>query len=252
MPRQTIIHLHSSGTTNNSATAPSSSAIEYGEIAVNYNAGNETLFIKNSSNEIVSFTPSGSGPAPELSVITAGTGNAITGLTASGMQLTANLGEIDGLPVVTSSDNNKVLKVVEGDWAVVSAITVYTGSGEPSSDLGQDGDIYLNSGGSSGGHPHLRMVWNNVNYNHELLLPFNQYVTSRIVHFYVDGEIINELYINSINDESWIEPETDTETDERYATFLSSNGTKAYLVEAYIDGSNDPITGMVYCVVFEA
>jgi hypothetical protein len=68
----------------------------------------------------------------------------------------------------------------------------------------------------------------------------------------VDGEIINELYINSINDESWVEPETDPETDERYATFLSSNGTKAYLVEAYIDASNDPITGMVYCVVFEA
>lgn len=48
-----------------------------------------------------------------------------------------------GLPAVTASDNGKILRVVNGAWTLVDPITVYTGNSTPSSSLGQDGDIYL-------------------------------------------------------------------------------------------------------------
>ncbi len=47
------------------------------------------------------------------------------------------------LPTVTSSDNGKILRVVNGAWALVTPVTVYTGSSAPDSSLGNDGDIYL-------------------------------------------------------------------------------------------------------------
>ena len=50
-----VIHKRSS----TSGNAPSASQLEYGEIAVNFAAGNERLHIKNSSNSIVVFPSSG-------------------------------------------------------------------------------------------------------------------------------------------------------------------------------------------------
>ena len=50
---------------------------------------------------------------------------------------------IEGLPVVTSADNGKVLKVVNGVWTLVDPVTVYSGSGTPQQSLGDNGDIYL-------------------------------------------------------------------------------------------------------------
>ena len=50
-----IIHKRSS----TSGNAPSTSQLEYGEIAVNFAAGNERLHIKNSNNSIVVFPSSG-------------------------------------------------------------------------------------------------------------------------------------------------------------------------------------------------
>jgi hypothetical protein len=47
------------------------------------------------------------------------------------------------LPSVTSSDNGKILQVVEGEWAVVSPLTLYSGTGEPDNSQGNNGDIYL-------------------------------------------------------------------------------------------------------------
>ena len=49
------------------------------------------------------------------------------------------------LPTVTSTDNGKILKVVNGAWAAVTPVTVYSGSNEPSSSQGIDGDIYIQS-----------------------------------------------------------------------------------------------------------
>ena len=49
------------------------------------------------------------------------------------------------LPEVTSSDNGKVLQVEQGSWTPKMPINVYGGTEEPSSDLGNNGDIYLQS-----------------------------------------------------------------------------------------------------------
>lgn len=85
--------------------APSASTLNYGEIAVNYNVNSPALYIKDSADDIVKFEP---------------------------------------LPEVTSSDNGKVLQVVNGDWEAASGITVYVGeTGVPPASLGQEGDIYL-------------------------------------------------------------------------------------------------------------
>lgn len=59
-------------------------------------------------------------------------------------QLEAIVDASDGiLPTVTSSDNGKILQVVEGEWAVVAPLTLYSGTGEPDNTQGNNGDIYL-------------------------------------------------------------------------------------------------------------
>lgn len=85
------------------------------------------------------------------SVATAGTANlgtVVTGVTVNGDSAQVSNGVValtmpTGLPAVTSSNNGMVLKVVNGAWAVVSAVTVYSGTGEPESTLGHNGDIFL-------------------------------------------------------------------------------------------------------------
>ena len=47
------------------------------------------------------------------------------------------------LPTVSASDNGKILRVVNGAWALVDPATIYSGSGTPAQSLGNDGDIYL-------------------------------------------------------------------------------------------------------------
>lgn len=53
------------------------------------------------------------------------------------------LNSLATLPTVTSSDNGKILRVVNGTWALVDPATIYSGSGTPQQSLGNDGDIYL-------------------------------------------------------------------------------------------------------------
>ena len=48
-----------------------------------------------------------------------------------------------GLPDVTATDNGKILRVVNGAWALVTPTVVYTGTGTPEQSLGNDGDLYL-------------------------------------------------------------------------------------------------------------
>nr|DAK49875.1 MAG TPA: hypothetical protein [Caudoviricetes sp.] len=52
-----IIHKNSSerNTGNNGPKIPDANDIEYGEIAINYDKGNETLFIKNNEDDIIEF-----------------------------------------------------------------------------------------------------------------------------------------------------------------------------------------------------
>ena len=54
-----------------------------------------------------------------------------------------NITDIEGLPAVTSSDNLKVLQVINGSWSVVTPLVVYSGESTPPENLGNNGDIYL-------------------------------------------------------------------------------------------------------------
>ena len=51
-----LIHKNSNVTTNGNPKLPTSGQIEYGEIAVNYATGKETISLKNSNNDIVTFS----------------------------------------------------------------------------------------------------------------------------------------------------------------------------------------------------
>lgn len=77
--------------------------------------------------------------------------NMITGVTINGSAATVTNKNASinietggsGLPSVTSSDNGKILQVVNGQWELVTPSTIYTGQGAPDNLLGIDGDIYL-------------------------------------------------------------------------------------------------------------
>ena len=47
------------------------------------------------------------------------------------------------LPSVSQSDNGKVLRVVNGQWVLVTPAIIYSGDGEPSDNEGNDGDIFI-------------------------------------------------------------------------------------------------------------
>ena len=51
--------------------------------------------------------------------------------------------DITGLPSVSNSDNGKVLRVVNGQWVLVEPAIIFAGDGEPDSQTGKDGDIYI-------------------------------------------------------------------------------------------------------------
>lgn len=58
----------------------------------------------------------------------------------------SNAGYItSGLPSVSSSDNGKILMVVNGAWSLVLPSTIYSGNTTPSNANGNNGDIYLQS-----------------------------------------------------------------------------------------------------------
>lgn len=61
-------------------------------------------------------------------------GNTITG--------TGNV-TINALPNVTSSDNGKVLQVINGVWTLVSPVTLYSGTETPNNSQGNNGDLYM-------------------------------------------------------------------------------------------------------------
>ena len=74
--------------------------------------------------------------------------NYVKSLSVNGtaITITNNAAEITlqgALPIVTSSDNGKVLKVVNGQWTLATPTAIYTGSAAPDSSTGNNGDIYL-------------------------------------------------------------------------------------------------------------
>ena len=97
-------------------SVPPSSAMVAGEIAVNYASSGETIFIKNASDVVVPFSSD--------EIINA--------------RIAAS-----GLPIVTVSDNTKVLQVVDGGWQVVTPLVIYSGEENPPQTLGNNGDVYI-------------------------------------------------------------------------------------------------------------
>ena len=57
MGRQKLVHIRSNQLVNGSPKLPSAAALEFGELAINYLSGKETISIKNSDNAIVQFNP---------------------------------------------------------------------------------------------------------------------------------------------------------------------------------------------------
>jgi hypothetical protein len=47
------------------------------------------------------------------------------------------------IPACTSSDNGKVLQVVNGSWTLVTPVSIYSGSSNPDNSQGTNGDLYL-------------------------------------------------------------------------------------------------------------
>lgn len=98
---------------------------------------------------------------------TTGNGNAVTDITVSNHEITLTKGStfltahqdiktinnntlvgtgnvtINELPTVSSTDNGKILQVVNGTWSLVSPITLYSGTGTPNNSQGNNGDLYM-------------------------------------------------------------------------------------------------------------
>lgn len=58
---QHIIHKHSNEVIDDAAKAPEADSIMHGELAVNYAAGNESVFMKNTDGDILPIYPLGGG-----------------------------------------------------------------------------------------------------------------------------------------------------------------------------------------------
>lgn len=69
--------------------------------------------------------------------------NSATQLTHSGAQIDAGIDRAMTVPSVSTSDNGKIMEVVSGAWAAVTHVKIYSGTSTPSSSLGSDGDIYI-------------------------------------------------------------------------------------------------------------
>lgn len=67
-----------------------------------------------------------------------------TGTTSSSLRtLQSDLDAIRQLPAVSSTDNGKILQVVNGQWTLVSPVNIYSGNGSPNNSQGDNGDLYL-------------------------------------------------------------------------------------------------------------
>lgn len=115
MPKN-VQFKRSSAVIDGAPKLPAASGLSYGEIAINFADGYETLSIKNTNDEIIPFS------SDEI----------------INQRISAS-----GLPQVTALDNTKVLQVTNGRWAVVEPLVIYSGEGTPSSGMGRNGDIYL-------------------------------------------------------------------------------------------------------------
>ena len=109
-----------------------------------YDSATNTLTIQNGNGEEVyidfsTYTPNNATITIQKNGTTVGTFTVNQSTDAS-----INI-QVNELPAVTASDNGKILRVVNGAWAADTVVTVYSGSSEPSSSQGINGDIYIQS-----------------------------------------------------------------------------------------------------------
>jgi len=135
---------------NGAAKQPTAEQLEYGELAVNYNATDPTIFIKSSDNSIVQIAGAnaltkvpgleevltagnlssskdilvgGSGAAPNLEITTAGNVRAITAYVTGASTLAGKVTANAGMDVTGTVDINNSLNVTEGT-ALTGAVTM--------------------------------------------------------------------------------------------------------------------------------
>ena len=144
---KSILHKRSSVVTNGEAKLPQPSQLEHGELAINFASGDETISIKNASNNIATFKTyekTASGMAASVEYDTNEKKIFFYDKLNHKLPTSVNVLSFPScLPEVTQANNGMVLKVVNGAWTVVSPITVYSGTGEPENTLGNNGDIFL-------------------------------------------------------------------------------------------------------------
>ena len=122
--------------TNKVAAIPSASTNTFGVVKT----GN---FITNTNGSIAVTTGTNAtsvarGDHSHSGYATTGTLNTHTAVTiANGTSSQMHL------PTVSAANNGKILRVVNGAWALVDPVTVYSGSNAPDPSMGTDGDIYL-------------------------------------------------------------------------------------------------------------
>lgn len=101
----------------------------------------------NGQTGAINLVASDVGALPDTTVVPN-----IDGL-ASETYVDAAVSGINAVPSYSATDNGKILSVVDGapTWVAIDSIitiqTYYTGTDEPSADLGNDGDLYLKVGG---------------------------------------------------------------------------------------------------------
>lgn len=170
----TVTGVKMNGTTNN----PTSGVVDLGTVITSETAlskgttsgsGNAVTDISVSGHQIT-LTKGKTFLESETQLskgTTTGSGNAVTDISVSGHQITLTKGTtfltshqsiktlngtaltgtgniaLTGVPAFTASDNGKILGVVNGALAWITPTTIYTGSGTPSSNTGNNGDIYL-------------------------------------------------------------------------------------------------------------
>lgn len=146
-----IKHKRSSVVSNGRPKLPTKNTLEIGEIVINFADGYETLSILNTSSGIATFSSDEiiESKIPTYTDISNSgfTKSAITNVVINGSSATVLNGvasmNISCLPDVTASDNGKILQVVNGSIALVTPVSIFSGTTEPSNNLGIDGDIYL-------------------------------------------------------------------------------------------------------------
>lgn len=132
---QSVKHKRSALLVNGSPKLPTTSQLEVGEIAINFAEGHETLSTRNNNSGIATFS---SDAVLDRKYIGSGAVNTLSSSTVAHIANTTI-----HLPAVTSSDNGKVLTVVNGQWSAATPLTVYSGNNAPDNLLGNNGDIYL-------------------------------------------------------------------------------------------------------------